>query len=241
MAMRNRIIGRALQGRRHEFVLVSKVQASPEQPHRVHQAVDESLAALRTDRIDVMLIHCGADALPDSETAAELVRLREAGKLRFLGSSVYGEQAAMAAINADWCDCIEIAYSVLDRRPEKSVFALATDRKIGVVARSVLLKGALTSRICALPPEFGPLVQGVNGIIQSAGILIGQLPELAYRYVLMNQPPHSALVGSARTDELRACVEYAGKGPLPEEIAARIRALTIPESKWLNPGLWPQS
>jgi aryl-alcohol dehydrogenase-like predicted oxidoreductase len=153
---------------------------------------------------------------------------------------VYGERAALAAINAGWCDCIEIAYSILDRRPERSALAVAMDRNIGVVARSVLLKGALTSRVGALAAEFEPLIEGVNRIIQSAGITIEKLPELAYRYVLMNQPPHSALVGSARTDELRACVEYAGKGPLPDEMVERIRALEILEPKWLNPGLWPQ-
>jgi aryl-alcohol dehydrogenase-like predicted oxidoreductase len=234
-----RIIGRALKSRRREFILVSKVAASPAQPECVRQAVEESLEALQTVEIDVMMIHCGTDAMPDEETAAELIRCQEAGKVRFLGASVYGEPAAISAINAGWCDCIEVAYNVLDRRPEQSVLKLAAERHVGVLARSVLLKGALTSRIHTLPAAFAPLVRAVENVSRAAGMPIGQLPELAYRYVLMHQPPHSALVGSARIDELEACIDYSRKGPLPGDVTARIRELKIPESRWLNPGLWP--
>jgi aryl-alcohol dehydrogenase-like predicted oxidoreductase len=234
-----RIIGKALSSRRREFVLVSKVQAAPGQPKRVRQAVEESLQALQTEQIDVMMIHCAADRPADEETAAELSRLRDAGKIRVLGASVYGEEAAIAAINANWCDCIEIAYSILDRRPEKSLLQLAADRNVGVMARSVLLKGALTSRIRTLPAEFAPLTKAVDRLTQAAGMPIECLPELAYRYLLMQHPPQSALVGSAWIDELRACVDYARKGPLPDEVVMRIRVLEIPEAKWLNPGMWP--
>ena len=232
-----RIIGRTLKGRRTDFILVSKVAAVPQQ---VQSAVEESLRALQTEHIDVMLMHCGADADPDEATAGELVRMREAGKIRFLGASVYGEQAALRAIEAGWCDCIEIAYSLLDRRPERAVLDLAARRRTGVLARSVLLKGALTSRIRSLPASFALLSNAVECVLQATGTSIEDLPEFAYRYILMQHPPHSALVGSACLDELRACVAYAEKGPLHEEVAARIRALAMPEPRWLNPGLWPQ-
>ena len=235
------IIGRALHSRRNEFILVSKIPASPQHPERIRGAVEDSLVALQTSHIDVMLIHCGADALPDEETAAELSVLRDAGKIRFLGASVYGEQAAVTAINASWCDCIEVAYSILDRRPENTVLPLAAQRNVGVLARSVLLKGALTSRVRALPAAYTPLRDAVDRMLRTADTSLENLPELAYRYVLMHDPPHSALVGSARIDELQSCVAYTQKGPLSPDLVERIRALEIPEPNWLNPGLWPQT
>jgi aryl-alcohol dehydrogenase-like predicted oxidoreductase len=231
------IIGRTLKGRRKDFILVSKVAANPRQ---ACAAVSDSLAALQTDHIDVMLIHCGADADPDGDTAGELMKLRDAGAIGFVGASVYGERAALAAIESGWCDCVEVAYSVLDRRPEERVLARAAEREVGVLARSVLLKGALTNRILALPETFQPLKTAVQDVMAATQTAIEDLPELAYRYVLMQQPPHSALVGSARIDELRACAAYARKGPLPTDIVATIRGVTILEHRWLNPGLWPE-
>lgn len=226
------IIGEALQGRRHEFVLVSKVSAKPS---AVRGAVEASLNALRTDHIDVMLIHCGADADPDAETAGELVKLKEVGALRFLGASVYGEHAALAGIDSGWCDCLEIAYNALDRRPEARTLARSAEAGVGVIARSVLLKGALTRRIRTLPESFWPLRVAVRQLSDD----LEALPEIAYRYVLMHEPPHSALVGSAHLAELKACVSYAEKGRLTREMIDQIQRIPLLEPMWLNPGQWP--
>jgi len=226
------IIGEALKDRRGEFVLVSKIAADPA---GVRTAVESSLKALRTDHIDVMMIHCGMDADPDPATAAELAKLRDSGAVRFLGASVYGEHAALAGIESGWCDVLEIAYSALDRRPEARTLPRAAEAGIGILARSVLLKGALSNRICTLPPAFAPLQDAVRALSADAD----HLPELAYRYVLRNDPPQSALVGSAHLPELQACIGYLDKGPLDAVEIARLQALPLPELMWLNPGLWP--
>jgi 1-deoxyxylulose-5-phosphate synthase len=231
------IIGEALKGRRGEYVLVSKVAAGPAD---VRGSVEASLRALQTDYIDVMMIHCGADAEPDAGTAAQLARMRDNGAIRHLGASVYGERAALAAIDSDWCDCIEIAYSALDRRPEKRTLSRALECRIGILARSVLLKGALTSRSGALPAEFSPLQDTVRELCDATQTSLDVLPELAYRYVLMHEPPHSALIGSANPSELKACIAYAEKGALSPDLVTRIRSLPDPDPKWLNPGLWPR-
>ncbi len=230
------IIGRVLKARRNEFLLVSKV---PSDPTRVRQSVEESLRALQTDHIDIMLIHCGADAQPDTATAAELLKCRDAGMLRYTGASVYGEAAAMTAIESDWCDCVEIAYNLLDRRPERRILARASERQVGILARSVLLKGALTTRCRQLSDDFRPLTASVEHILETTQTEIDALPELAYRYVLTAEPPHSALVGTARLGELRECVAFAQKGPVAPDILTRIRKIPMPPERWLNPGNWP--
>jgi aryl-alcohol dehydrogenase-like predicted oxidoreductase len=236
-----RIIGSVLKDRRAEYHIVSKVAASPGRPERVRASVEASLKALATDHIEVMLIHCGADAHPDEETAVELTKLRSSGAIGFAGASVYGEAAAVTAIESGWCDCIEIAYNLLDRRAENLILARAAERGIGVLARSVLLKGALTRRSHHLPSAFRPLTGPVEQLLVAASITVEELPELAYRYVLTTEPPHSVLVGTARISELQACVDYARKGPLTPELLARIRAIPSPDERWLNPGNWPDA
>ena len=99
---------------------------------------------------------------------------------------------------------LEIAYNMLDRRPEKRILSEAAERQVGILARSVLLKGALTTRSRQLPSEYQPLTAPVVEILKAARIQMEDLPELAYRYVLSADPPHSALVGTARIAELRS-------------------------------------
>src|SRR5262245_19395019 len=105
------IIGRNLAGRRDEYVLLSKVPAGGRES--VQGMVEESLRELRTDHIDIMLVHCGYGAAPGADTVSALLTCKSAGKLRYLGASVYGEEAALTSIENEWCDCIEIAYSAL--------------------------------------------------------------------------------------------------------------------------------
>ena len=229
-----RIIGRALKNRRHEYVLIGKVL-----PSEVRSQVETSLATLQTDHIDVMLIHCRAEQTsPDSETFEELDKLRQAGKIRFIGSSVYGPEAATAAINSGWSDCIEVGYSVLDRRIETGVLALAESKDVGVIARSVLLKGSLSKRYLLLPEALHSLKECIRQLAQIAGSP-SRLPELAYRYVCGRSLPHSALIGTASRGEIDACIGYLERGPLsPEEISA-VHSIQLEDQRWLNPGNWP--
>jgi aryl-alcohol dehydrogenase-like predicted oxidoreductase len=229
-----RIIGRALKNRRHEYVLIGKVQ-----PSEVRSQVETSLATLKTDHIDLMLIHCRAEqTLPDRETFEELDKLRQAGKIRFIGSSVYGPEAATAAIHSGWFDCIEVGYSVLDRRIETGVLALAESKDVGVIARSVLLKGSLSERYLLLPEALHSLKECIRQLAQIAGSP-SRLPELAYRYVCGRSLPHSALIGTASRAEIDACIGYLERGPLsPEEIRA-VQSIQLEDERWLNPGNWP--
>jgi aryl-alcohol dehydrogenase-like predicted oxidoreductase len=230
-----RIIGTALKGRRHEYVLVSKVQPRAEDVPRL---VEESLRKLQTDHIDIILLHCGNEPSPDDEATRALERCRDAGMVRFIGASVYGTAAPLNAIESGRYDCLEIAYSVLDRRPEAEVLPAAESADIGILARSVLLKGALSTRYRKLPDALDGLKRHVEQLAAIAGS-IDHLPEFAYRYVLGRTPPHSALIGTASIDELRTGIGYATRGPLPPGQVAAARSVSVEDERWLNPGLWP--
>jgi aryl-alcohol dehydrogenase-like predicted oxidoreductase len=233
------IVGKALRSRRTEFILLSKIRSGPGDQVRRH--VYESLARLQTDVIDVMMIHCLADEItPDSETVGALLDLKKSGSIRFIGASVYGSAAAMAAIECGWFDCLEIAYNLLDRRPENGVLEAAHRADIGIIARSVLLKGALSERYKHLPEGLRELKDCVEKLAEAAGSL-SSLPGMAYRYVLGHEPPHSVLVGTARRKEVNACVDYARKGALTSDQNRAIRGVSLTDDRWLNPGNWLES
>jgi len=234
-----RIIGGALADHRHEYILISKVLPRPGQPAEVRAQVETSLATLRTDHVDVMMIHCRAEqAAPDRETFEELDRLRQQGKLRFIGASVYGPDAAMAAVSCGWFDCIEVGYSALDRRIETGVLTLAESKGIGMIARSVLLKGSLSERYLLLPEALHSLKECIRQLAELAGSA-SRLPELAYRYACGGPLPHSALIGTASRAEIDACIGYLERGPLSREEIHAIQSIHLEDERWLNPGNWP--
>lgn len=225
------VIGRALARRRREFILCTKVLPTGD----TRASVETSLRLLATDAIDIVMIHCRADqpAAPP-EVCDALLQLRKAGLIRFLGASVYGEAQALEAIAAGF-DCLQVAHSVLDRRPEERVLPEAAAKGVGIVTRSVLLKGVLSRRAASLHPSLAPLAAAA----QALGRPLEELPEFAYRYLLGMTPPHTLLVGASNIEELEAAVRFAALGPLPAGDVTRLRAQPVLGDEFLNPGRWP--
>lgn len=229
------VIGRVLAGRRQDYVLCTKVLPL-ETAQELEASVAESLRQLRTGYADILMIHSAPQtSIEQGATAGHLLRLKERGWFRFLGASVYGEEAALAAIQSGVFDCLQIAYSVLDRRAEARVIPAAQTAGVGLVARSVVLKGALTHRYQFLPEPLAALKNAVRTLEQS-GIA---LPELAYRYALDRAVPQTALVGTGNVAELEAATGYAAAGPLPAEVLEAIHKQPLLSDNELNPGKWP--
>ena len=240
------IIGRALKSRRNEYILATKISSlswagytGKELQKQMEASITESLRALQTDIIDLLCIH---NATPELIQCGEIVeimqRAREAGYARFIGTTTYGEAAPLAVLEDGRFDCIQVAYNLLDRQLEERVLPLAKANDIGVVIRSVLLKGALTYRYAHLPEELRELRETVNKVNSLCSAQNSSLPELAYRFVLAHPAVSTALVGTGRVHELKEIVSLAGRDPLPLELLSDIREISVSPDQ-LNPGTWP--
>jgi aryl-alcohol dehydrogenase-like predicted oxidoreductase len=239
------IIGRAIGSRRPEFYLVSKVSTFPslspeERRERMIGSVEESLRQLRTEWLDLLLLHTvPADNLGGGELADVLDGIRARGLTRFTGASVYGPEAALAALRSGRFDCLQIAWNLLDRRAEAEVIRLATDQNIGLMVRSVLMRGVLTHRYRFLPDSFAPVREAALQLMALADEGGMQLPELAYRYILSQPGPITALVGTGRIAELEQCVESARRGPLDDSLMAAVRQVKVEDESLLDLSRWP--
>lgn len=80
------LVGEAIAGRRDEVFLVSKVLPSNASRRGTVAACERSLQRLRTDRLDLYLLHWRGD-VPLAETMAAFMELQRAGKIRFYGVS----------------------------------------------------------------------------------------------------------------------------------------------------------
>lgn len=241
------VIGRALRGRRREFILASKVQCQDGQQTRgttlqkdLDASVGASLKALGTDVIDLLQLHSASvEVIRRGEAAQVLKGFQKAGKIRFIGATVYGEAAALEAVQAGVYDCIQIAYNALDREPEPRILPAAQQNNIGVVVRSVLLKGALTYRHTSLPEELAELKSAVVRMESFAASRSIRLPELAYRFVLRQSAVSTALAGVSSIEELEAAAEFSNGEMLSTDLTAEIEAIDLRQRELLNPGNWP--
>jgi aryl-alcohol dehydrogenase-like predicted oxidoreductase len=240
------IIGRALKSRRDEYILATKISAASweeytgrELREQVESSITKSLRALQTDIIDLLYIH---NATPELIQRGEIVeimqRAQQAGYVRFIGATTYGEAAPLAVLEDSHFDCVQVAYNLLDRQFEERVLPLAKENDVGLVIRSVLLKGALTYRYPHLPEELRELRTAVEQVNSLCGDQDSSLPELAYRFVLAQSAVSTALVGTGRVPELQEIVSFAGHRALPQELLKDIREIIVSPDQ-LNPGTWP--
>lgn len=241
------LIGQAIAGRRGEFVLVSKTKTFPagygtpaERREAMLASVRESLRQLRVEQLDLLLLHSSSpDEVSEPLYAGVLDECRERGWTRFTGASVYGCEAALLAIRSGRFDCLQVAWNALDRGVEAEVLPAAIEHGVGLMVRSVLMRGALTGRRSHLPAALAPVDQAAGELEALAAGSGLTLPELAFRYILSQQGPLTALVGTAWIEELREAVRCAEAGPLPDEMLAAIRAIHVSDPSLLDLSRWP--
>ena len=241
------VIGRALKGRRNEYVLASKLapvreegQSDLELREQVKASITESLRMLQTDVIDLLQLHYApVDVITSGRVLAAARDAQQAGYVRFIGASTYGEEAPLAVLQDGGYDTLQVAYNLADRTLEEQVLPLAEQRDVGVIVRSVLLRGVLTHRFALLPDQLAELRSAIAQLSGLADVEACSLPELAYRFVLAHPAVSTALVGTARMEELEAALAFAGKGTLSPALVACIREITVSDCNQLNPSTWP--
>ncbi|HUN76877.1 MAG TPA: aldo/keto reductase [Steroidobacteraceae bacterium] len=139
------LVGEALAGHREEVFLVSKVHPRNASRQGVVAACERSLMRLRTDRIDLYLLHWRGE-VPFAETLEAFLALQQQGKIRYFGVSNFdlGEMRqlwGLAGAHAVATD--QVLYNLLHRGAERDLFPWLRERHIPVMAYSPLDHGAL--------------------------------------------------------------------------------------------------
>jgi aryl-alcohol dehydrogenase-like predicted oxidoreductase len=139
------LIGKALRGRRHEVFLATKLSGD-HSPGHMARAIENSLKALGTDYVDLYQLHGPQPKWPIGQTMQDLFRLRDAGKIRYIGISNFSAEQTLEALKHGPIHSSQPRYSMLFRDAEESVLPCCLENGIGVIPHSVLAKGLLTGR-----------------------------------------------------------------------------------------------
>ncbi|MEZ4710519.1 MAG: aldo/keto reductase [Caldilineaceae bacterium] len=244
------ILGQALRQRRGQALLATKVNLalaelqplnSRQFKQRMLATLDISLRELQTDYVDIWQIHnVTADILARAEEVADAFDMaRRAGKIRWTGGSFYGAELPLSALDMDLFDAIQVTYSVLDRRIEKEVLPRAQQQNVGIVVRSVLLKGGLTARADHLPARLHALTAASQRFRQmiADGQLHASPAQVAVAFALANPHIGAVLVGMSNVAELADNVQAAAL-QLPPAMLAQLATLQLADETLLNPGVW---
>ena len=259
-------LGRVLQKLKPANVAVgTKVRLPPGEFGRIDDAVrislEGSLARLRLDRVDILHLHNpitgngGGSALSVRQVLDDLVpafeRLRQQGKIRFLGITALGDTAALhQVIDARVFDSAQVVYNMLNpsagcelpasypAQDYVRLFDATQAAGVGVVGIRVLAGGALSGSaerhpIAGPAPEPIGSAMSYHADIDRARRLMplveegcaASLTEAATRFALSHPAMGTILVGMATPQQFEDALAAAEKGPLPQAALDRLTAL----------------
>jgi diketogulonate reductase-like aldo/keto reductase len=147
-----RVVAEAIRGRRDAAFIVSKALPQNAGRARLPAACERSLRRLRTDRIDLYLLHWRG-SVPLAETVAALEALRSAGKIGAWGVSNLdaGDMAELAQLpGAQRCATDQVLYNPQARGIEFDLLPWCQARGMPVMAYSPVGQGGRLLRAPAL-------------------------------------------------------------------------------------------
>jgi 1-deoxyxylulose-5-phosphate synthase len=154
------VVGKALQGRREQVILATKVHGKMgEDPNdqgnsrrHIIKACEDSLRRLNTDYIDLYQIHRPVMDIPVDETLGALTDLVRAGKIRHAGCSTHPAWLVMEALATSerygYSRYVseQPPYNLLDRRIENELVPLALRYNLAILPWAPLAQGVLAGR-----------------------------------------------------------------------------------------------
>ena len=245
------LIANAVGHRRDEYVLVTK--CGTEVPHAkgkawsaelIRNTVDAALRRLRTDVLDVMLLHsCDLETLKKGEALGELVKARDAGKIRFAGYSGDNDAAAFAAAHPDVA-VLETSISLVDQVNIDRALPVARKHDVAVIAKRPIANSCwrpLSDFQKFYPDYVRPYAdrfQKMSLRPQDRGVPNAtDWAEIALRFTLSHEGVHTAIIGTTNPENARSNISSADKGPLPTEAVRKIRDAFAKASNNQWPGL----
>ena len=226
------ILGRWLQGRRHDFIVATKcnmpMSARPwdrgNSRQHVLDAIDASLRRLRTDHVDLYQLHAPDPETPIDETLRALGRSEALGVARF--------------------DSVQPRYNLLFREAERELLPLCLEEGLGVIAYNPIAGGLLSGKHAGGAPPAGSrftlgsaaqryvdrywhedmfeTVGRIRPLAAEAGL---DLVTLAVRWVMANPAVTAPIIGASRPEQLAPALA-AAEAPLSAELKTKLDELT---------------
>ena len=207
---------------------------------RFDQSLARSLKSSCRDSLDIVQIHnATVEVLEQSDSLVLLNRAKQSGLIRWIGASVYQEDEALGAIHSGICDVLQVPYNLLDQRMACRVFPAAIEAGVGVIVRSVFLKGALTEKSEWLPEELDGLKCRVQEIKAQLSGSWQNVRQAALQFCLAPSSVSTVLVGVRTEEELCEALGFCERADIEGGLHMMAESFACSEEQLLNPSTWP--
>ena len=242
-------MGMAFKGMRDKVVLSSKCPhlRLPDGKIRdaailrtfVEESLHTSLDMLQTDYLDVYLVHSAdTEILKTDEVVDTFETIKQKGYVRAIGVSTYGLADFKLACEAGRWDVVQLAFNLMDQTAA-DLFPIARQNGVGIMVRSVLMRGILTDTGVDLTHE--KLHTVAEHRKKYLKLLDGEncsLSDLATKFVLSFEDVSSVLIGIDKVEFLEKAVALANGAYLDDMMLAKIKQLAYPDPEFLNIAMW---
>jgi aryl-alcohol dehydrogenase-like predicted oxidoreductase len=190
----------------------------------IREECENSLRRLRVDQIDLYQIHWPEPDAEIEEGWTEMARLREEGKVRWIGVSNFNIEQMKRAMNIAPITSLQPPYSLLARKAEADILPFAQANGIGVIVYSPMRAGLLTGKMTKQrasslsdddwrrrdkdfqEPQLSRNLELVE-LLRHIGERHGHAPgEVALAWALHNAAVTGAIVGLRRPDQVNGTV-----------------------------------
>ncbi|MSU47281.1 MAG: aldo/keto reductase [Lacunisphaera sp.] len=239
------VLGKALAelGLKDKFIAITKVRhmdddfsSSQAADEFVEESVTGSLRRLGLDVLPICLFH----AEGNFRYVESLLKLKDKGLVRHIGSSVNTPEATASIIASGCAEALQIPTSILDHRFTRGgIFRDAKQHGIAIFVRSVYLQGLALMAEEEIPEDIGaviPVRRKLQELASEAGMV---MEELAARYVLSLPGFTCAVVGIETVQQVRHNTSLFAKKPLEPALVQAIEEIVtdLPDNI-LKPGMW---
>jgi aryl-alcohol dehydrogenase-like predicted oxidoreductase len=225
------LIGQAVSNRRQDYYLFSKcgegktvgLEYPDWDPRNVRASAERSLKRLKTDYLDLMLIHsCTEAVLRQGELIEAVEKLKQDGLVRYIGYS--GDSTdALYAIKLGVFDALETSLNLLDQESISMTLEEANRRDMGVIIKRPVANVVWSQS----DEEESPTPEYIERLKKLNYSFLNENPdkamEIALRFPLSFPQVHTVIVGTTKVAHFRVNAQYAAKGGLSESEVSLIR------------------
>ena len=243
-----RLMGDAFRDRRDEVVIATKCRhfldkdgnlpSSRELVSIIQTSLYESLSILQTDYVDVFMLHqANVTLLNHEDIARTFENLKKEGKIRATGVSTYTFEETELAIDKGIWDVIQLPFNLMDQR-QKGLFPKAYEKGVGMVIRSVLLKGLLSDRGKNLHPALAEVEKHIAGYDTLLDNEPYPLSTFAIKFVLSFPKVAAALIGIDSFDYLQQSLDAANGRYLDDLKLEVAEKMAYPDPAFIDLPYW---
>jgi aryl-alcohol dehydrogenase-like predicted oxidoreductase len=213
---------------------------------------NRSLQNLGVDQIDLMQFHVWEDGWAENQDWQNAVLdLKGQGKVESFGVSVnrWEPNNVVKTLGTGLIDAVQVIYNIFDQNPEETLFPVAEELDIAIIARVPFDEGTLTGKLSkdATWPAgdwrntyFVP--ENLNASVDRAEALRPLIPtgmdmaEMAMRFILSNPTVSTVIPGMRKLTHVEANIAASDGQGLPDGLIEQLRA-----HRWdRTPTYWSQ-